>query len=307
MTECERIIEQGILPESFFEEEVRCDFLVTQKRKKIWAIELDIYLKFVEICNKHHLKFWGEGGTLLGAVRHNGFIPWDDDIDVIMPRQDYDKLLEIGPQEFSAPYFFQTPMTDPGSAFSIIKIRNSNTSCIANAFIKGGFNQGICIDVFPLDFIDPNTYYDNRKMIYESIMRNASYMKRTSLDALDEASLKNYKEFPPSNPVDEWDRINQIASSQVREGSEYAGICAATFYSPEAFLWKTSWFDSTILHDFETIKIPMPGEIDLRLRQQYGNYWELPAIESRGKWHSGVLWDPDRGYAEYRESIMQQL
>ncbi len=92
MTECERIIEQGILPKSFFEQEERCDFLVTEKRKKIWAVLLDLLIKFDFVCKKYSLTYFLADGTLLGAARHQGFIPWDDDIDVSMPREDYEKF-----------------------------------------------------------------------------------------------------------------------------------------------------------------------------------------------------------------------
>ena len=69
--------------ESFIKEEVRCDFFVSEKRKKVWYVELELLRKFDEVCKKYNLTYFVEYGTLLGAVRHNGFIPWDDDIDII--------------------------------------------------------------------------------------------------------------------------------------------------------------------------------------------------------------------------------
>lgn len=147
MTECERIIERGILPREFFESEVRNDFYVSTKRKKVWAVELDILLQFDKVCKKHGLRYFLDGGTLLGAVRHKGFIPWDDDLDVIVSRDDYEKLMGLS-GEFSEPYFMQTPYTSPGSFYSFIKLRNSNTSAIDKPFVFQGFNMGMVIDVF---------------------------------------------------------------------------------------------------------------------------------------------------------------
>lgn len=92
MTECERIIKDGILPKSFFLPETICDFHVDEKRKKMWAIGIDMLVKFDEVCRKHELRYSLAFGSLLGVVRHKGFIPWDDDIDVVMPREDYEKL-----------------------------------------------------------------------------------------------------------------------------------------------------------------------------------------------------------------------
>ena len=92
MTEIERLIEKGVFKESFFEEEYKCDFKVDVVRKKVWAIEIDLLLEFDRVCKKHGLKYFLAFGSLLGAIRHQGFIPWDDDMDVVMPRDDYQKL-----------------------------------------------------------------------------------------------------------------------------------------------------------------------------------------------------------------------
>lgn len=299
MTECERIIEKGILPESFFEEETRCDFLVTEKRKKIWAVEIELFLKLMEVCMKNNLKVWGDGGTLLGAVRHNGFIPWDDDIDVIMPREDYNKLMEIGDKVFSGQFFLQTPHSDPNYGYSFAKLRNSNTTCIPQVFCKAGFNHGIHIDIFPLDFLCLDTFEEDKRRITECIMKNSSFMKRNSVELLNERQLENYQKYQTDNPSREYDNIQKIASNPNYKGSEYVANCTVTSLKSSAQIWKTSWFDTTIMHQFETIEIPMPGEIDLRLKAQYGDYMKYPPIDQRGKWHSDVLWDPDKSYKEY--------
>ena len=299
MTECERIIEQGILPESFFKEEERCGFLVTEKRKKIWAVELDIYLKFAEVCKQHNLTFWGDGGTLLGAIRHNGFIPWDDDIDVILPRKDYNKLMEIGTRVFDNPYFLQTPHTDPNYGYSFAKLRNSNTTCIPKVFAKTGFNHGIHIDIFPLDFINLDSFEDDKRRITECIMKCSSFMKRHSIELLNDRQLENYKKYWTNDPKSEYDKIQEIASNPNNEGSEYVANCTVTSLKSNAQIWKASWFDKTIMHQFETIEIPMPYKIDERLKAQYGNYMEFPPVEQRGNWHPDIYWNPNEPYTNF--------
>jgi len=299
MTECERIIEKGILPVSFFKEEERCGFLVTEKRKKIWAIELDIYQKFAEVCKQHDLTFWGDGGTLLGAVRHNGFIPWDDDLDVIMPRKDYNKLMELGTRVFDEPYFLQTPHTDPNYGYSFAKLRNSNSSCIPKVFAKAGFNHGIHIDIFPLDFVNLNTFEDDKRHITECIMKCSSFMKRNSVELLNDRQLVYYNKYWTDSPASEYDKIHGIASNPINTGGEYVANCTVTSLKSSAQIWKASWFDQTIMHQFETIEIPMPFMIDERLKAQYGNYMEYPPVEQRGNWHSDVFWDPDKSYTDY--------
>lgn len=299
MTECERIIEQGILPKSFFDEEVRCDFIVTERRKKIWAIEIELFLKLLEVCQKYNLKVWGDGGTLLGAVRHNGFIPWDDDMDVIMPREDYNKLMEIGSNVFNEPFFLQTPHTDPNYGYSFAKLRNSNTTCMPRVFNKAGFNHGIHIDIFPLDTLCLDTFEEDKRRITECIMKNSSFMKRHSVELLNERQLENYRIYQTDDPVREYDMIQEIASNPDYKGSEYVANCTVTSLKSCSQIWKASWFDKTIMHQFETIEIPMPGDIVPRLKAQYGDYMQFPPVEQRGNWHSDVMWDPDKSYKEY--------
>lgn len=299
MTECERIIEQGILPESFFREEERCGFLVTEKRKKVWAIELDIYLKLADVCKKHNLTFWGDGGTLLGAIRHNGFIPWDDDMDIIMPREDYNKLMAIGPKDFCEPYFFQTPHTDPNYGYSFAKLRNSNTTCIPKVFAKAGYNHGIHIDIFPLDELNLDTFEQNKAQITEHILKCSSFMKRNSVGLLNQRQLDNYHRYWTDNPLQEYEIIQRIASNPDYKGSEYVANCVVPSIKSSAQIWKSSWYNDTIMHQFETIELPIPKEYDKRLTAVYGDYMKFPPIDNRGNWHSDVLWDPDTPYKGY--------
>lgn len=141
MTECERFVKDGLFTPDFFRPEVRCDFLVDENRKKIWAIELDLLIKFDAVCKKHNLKYFLMYGSLLGAVRHKGFIPWDDVLDVAMPKEDYEKFLTLA-NEFDHPYFLQTPYTDNGYFFSFAKLINDNTSAISKMFAFQNFHKG---------------------------------------------------------------------------------------------------------------------------------------------------------------------
>lgn len=298
MTECERIISSGRMPADFLKEEMRCGFYVDTFRKKIWAIELDIYMKFAEVCKKHNLKFWGDGGTLLGAVRHNGFIPWDDDIDVIMPREDYNKFMKLPQEEFGEPYFLQTPYTDSNYAFSFIRLRNSNTTCTPKVFAKAGCNNGIYIDIFPLDNLIPSTLESDRVKIYECIMKNSSYMKRNSVDELDERQLKNYYKYHTDDPIAEFEKIQNIISNPLYKGSGYVGNCSVTLLNPERQIWREEWFKETVMHKFEFFEIPMPKMINERLTAQYGSYEEFPPVENRGNWHPDFIWNPDVPYSQ---------
>ncbi len=142
------------LDNDFLKEEERCGFTVSAEMKKVWAVQLDLLERFQEVCRRHELRYFASGGTLLGAIRHKGYIPWDDDIDIMMMREDYEKLLAIAPQEFTAPYFFQTVWNDKQYSRGHAQLRNSNTTAIL-ADEKGyyPFNHGVFIDIFPTDAV----------------------------------------------------------------------------------------------------------------------------------------------------------
>lgn len=146
------------IPDKFFEGELRDSYFVTPEMKKVWAVELDLLNEFIKMCNANNLKWFADAGTVLGAIRHGGMIPWDDDIDVMMLREDYDRFCELAPKWFKYPYFFQSPKTNPGSIYFHAKIRNSDTTAILNVDkeFKYPWNQGIFLDVFPIDNIPSN-------------------------------------------------------------------------------------------------------------------------------------------------------
>lgn len=113
-----------------------------------------------KICTEHHLTYWLEGGTLLGAVRHHGFIPWDDDMDISMPRKDYEQFLKIAPQLLPKDLFLQTQQSDPQYKLPIAKIRKRGTLLIETG--ETG-NENYCHGIF-IDII-PNDYYHNKWFI----------------------------------------------------------------------------------------------------------------------------------------------
>ena len=102
------------LPEGFLDEEVRCGYTVTAKAKRAWAVQMDLLHKLDEVCKKYNLRYFADSGTLLGAARDKGYIPWDDDIDIVMLRKDYEKLRDVADEEFKHPYFYQDMYRDEG-------------------------------------------------------------------------------------------------------------------------------------------------------------------------------------------------
>ena len=113
---------------------------------------LDILKCVDEICQRHGLKYWLTCATLLGAVRHGGFVPWDDDLDIAMMRDDYQKLLEILPSELPENLELQSDVTEPGYVYLYAKVRDKNSSIRETCDVNKRFkNQGLFIDIFPME------------------------------------------------------------------------------------------------------------------------------------------------------------
>jgi lipopolysaccharide cholinephosphotransferase len=118
---------------------------------------LELLKAFDAVCKKHDLTYWLDHGTLLGAVRHEGFIPWDDDLDVTMPREDYERFLGLASKELPGWIFLQTKESDPTVPVHYAKLRD-RTSTYIDRWEEGrkiAYHQGIFIDIFPVNFIDP--------------------------------------------------------------------------------------------------------------------------------------------------------
>lgn len=131
----------------------RNGFLITQEKKKIWEVELKLVEKVFEVCKKYDLPIVSSSGTTIGAVRENGFIPWDDDIDLEMLRPDYDKLVSVASKEFQSPFFFQCAYTDKNYIRGHAQVRMDGTTAILRPDVFCDFHQGIFIDIFVFDAV----------------------------------------------------------------------------------------------------------------------------------------------------------
>ena len=283
--------------------ETICGYEVSARMKRIWAMELDMVKRFVEVCEEHHLQYWMMGGTLLGAVRHKGFIPWDNDIDLAMPRKDYDRLLEIGPEAFQAPMFFQTPVTDGARLFNtFVKIRNENGTAATREEFESGMNCGIFIDIFCLDEIpdDPQ----DRKRYFDRLAR-LTKMRRFALGMSPKGGLVKKAKYAFQKAVYKFVYHSPDAAELYRlyqqEARKFAGTGARQlahrdFGYHEKYIWDKSDWDETVQLPFEDMVLNAPAGYDAVLKRQYGDYWKIPEDKST---HDYFEFDPDTPYKQY--------
>lgn len=285
------------------EKETICDYEVPARMKRIWAMELGMVKRFVEVCEEHHLQYWMMGGTLLGAVRHKGFIPWDNDIDLAMPRKDFNRLLEIGPEAFQSPMFFQTPVTENSRFFStFVKIRNENGTAGTREEYESGINCGIFIDIFCLDEIPDFSW--SRKVYFRRLIEIIK-MQRFALGKELPGGIVNRIKHSLQRWVYRfvYHSPDTAALFQIyqKAAGKYAGkgcrqVAHQAFGYHENFIWEKNDWGEPVHLAFEDMVLNAPQGQDAVLKRQYGAYMKLPDDKST---HDYFDFDPDVPYKEY--------
>jgi len=289
-------------------------YTVSDEMKKVWLVEMDLLDQLIDVCKKYNLKMWVDGGTLLGAVRDHGFIPWDDDIDVCMPREDYDRLVALGNKIFKEPYFLQTAYSDIDYHRGHAQLRNSLTTAIRPSDSYQPFNQGIFIDIFVIDGV-PGDETESKELA-RWVRKRLRYLKAKNTAILASGRLglifrklkcrlevrrrgwqSIYKE------IEDRLRINSFSESEQVAEISYSGL---------DILFDRHIFDETVWLDFEDMKVPAPVGYDKLLTTQYGDYMQ-PSPAPTG--HGDVIFDTERSYSEllpmvrsnYRRSAFKRL
>lgn len=275
----------------FFEEEVRCGYTVDTDTKCLWAVELDLLEQLMQVCQKHGLRYFAVFGTLLGAVRHGGFIPWDDDIDIALPRQDFDRLCALAPKEFAEPYFLQTPENDPECFFGSPRLRNSQTTFLEKEEPMRFYNKGIGIDILPLDGICATTWQQKRQA---SRVRRAK-AKLTAHTANGRYDDYQY-EFVPESWRARWRKNRRVSRAELcRQLYAAQTVCNAQTARYLGFVGnersgalERSVFAESTLMPFEHLMIPVPVGYQAFIRQVWGEN-TLPAAGLRRPSHGGFI------------------
>lgn len=264
--------------------------------EKLKRLQLEILKDYIRICEKYNLRYYIIGGSCIGALRHGGFIPWDDDIDVGMPRPDYERFLEVALSELPEHLFLQCDKTDPEYPMGFAKIRNSNTTFIESSVAHLKINHGIYFDIFPLDGFCGKPLFKLRMKIY-SLCVQKIYKVKIERNVLLQLILNMVSWLVPDYRKAR-DKMNKLASSCKYEEHDTVASYFGAWGKKEKFP-RRECFGHGSVGTFEGIPVMLPENPDIYCKQLYGNYMQLPPEEKRVSHHFCDVIDLERPYTDY--------
>lgn len=274
------------------------DFSPEELRK--WQLKLlEILVYFRDFCEAHHLRFFLASGTCLGAVRHNGFIPWDDDVDVQMPRDDYEQLIKIWNKEADTSRFVCSVSDEKQcSRFPMATIRSVNTTCIYDHSVNDDICQGLKIDV---EFIDGTPKSSLGKKINKGVAKVLALLRAERVPARQPLMVKivtrTILTLVPTHKL-RW-KLSCLLEKRIKKfkfdkNTEYVRYLGCS-------LKPRKCFDDVAYFDFEGYKMPVPSGYHDFLTQGYGDYMQLPPEEKRKPVTKNlVFYDLDHSYLDYK-------
>lgn len=264
------------------------------KLSSVQEILLGFLKEIDRICKKHNIKYFLGGGSLLGAIRHHGFIPWDDDADVMMLREDYDKFLKVLPEELPGNLFVQTNENEKTSHFPFTKIRINNT-VFSTEFTSrfSDIHNGIFLDVLAQDYTSDNSFIRKLHMHATASARWLVLDKwrgtPVKADSKFSSAVANVlKKIFPLRFL-EFVQNKLISLYKNKKNGKYLFDSMGRNVTRGAF--PKEWLDEAVWVDFENIKLPVPKEYDKYLTYLYGDYMNMIPVSQRHVSHDIIQMD----------------
>lgn len=270
----------------------------TELIQKIKKLQLKILMELDRVCNKCGLEYYGAFGTVIGAIRHKGFIPWDDDIDVYMEWKDYKKLEDIASKELEDEFYFQSRKNNPENFVYWNRIGLKNTTSIDKNLAHIRADWGICIDIFPiLPLGDSHTEIKKSMKYYRKINKYCLkyLMIKMPGGTWIENAKRGFHRFIPDG-LSVWLTeyyMKKLASKDLWT----VKYCTS---GTGGYLLETEWFKRKMMVPFEDMEIPIMSGYDEYLKTIYGDYMELPPEDKRiGHINENIIVKTDEPYQKY--------
>ena len=274
------------------------DFSPEELRK--WQLKLlEVLVYFRDFCEAHNLRFFLAAGTCIGAVRHHGFIPWDDDLDVQMPRDDYDKLVDLW-DKYADKSRFRVERTNKERCvgFPMTVCRSRDTTCIFDHSVDADICQGLKIDVEFLDGVPSGKW--NRKFTLQCARLMALLRsERVPIHGIPKVQKQSrlILKLLPTHWI-RW-KVSTLLEKKIKQ-CKFDSNCEFIRYI-SAPMRKKRLYESAVYLDFEGYKMPVPVGYDEYLRDQYGDYMKLPPESQRKPITDNlVFYDLDHSYLDYK-------
>ncbi len=271
-------------PDSFFEDEVRDGFFVPGLMKHSWAAQMEILADIDKVCKKHNIRWFADSGTLLGAIRHKGYIPWDDDVDICMLRDDYTRFLAVAEEELPEGYYI--PKNRDAGRWMFTSVYNGSSSSLDKEYLKKfhGFPFCTFIDIFVLDYIAPNPEDEKfRIRLAEILIAAAMAVNNNTKSAQEiESMLEQVEDLLHIQLVRDatlqkqlFDLAEQAFSMYTDKGGTEVA-CMPIWISRRAWKFPLKCFQETALLPFECMEINVPKDYLTVVRLQYGENYMQP-------------------------------
>ncbi|MBU3852013.1 MAG: LicD family protein [Candidatus Paralactobacillus gallistercoris] len=255
--------------------------------KKLQQVELQALIKFDQICRKYDIPYTLFGGTLIGAVRHHGFIPWDDDVDVLLTRQNFEKLRRIPAQEWGDDYFYQSHYTDHNYRYSYDKLRVNHTYFGEEALIGTGIkNNGVFVDIFPADKVSKDYRYQLQVIEFMicRLLFMAKYININYRHGFEKKVAQLIRVLFKGISLDKFYQFNEKLI-QKYDNSNFKYYCSFDSFNIKNEVYPEKFLTELEYTDFEGHQFLISKHYDAMLKEGYGNYMQLPPKEKQVNKH----------------------
>ena len=270
--------------ETFFEPEIREGFYVSRMMKRLWAAQMIVLAEIDRVCSKHQILWFADNGTLLGAVRHKGYIPWDDDMDICMLREDYDRFLEIAAGELPEGYVIRNIHTDPDCLDLTTRILNSDSIRLDSEYLtrNAGFPYVAGVDIFPLDALSEDEEEERLRCEQIKEITRLGELLINSPDAgetedlLKKVQKEHHVKFRDGRLSTELNLL--LESLYSRFSGKKTPFVALIHYWAENMQnhrYERRMFDMRLTLPFENMRLYVPGMYEEVLRIEYGDYMRI--------------------------------